>query len=153
MRAVLTEIEFHLRGEARSEDGFGSDYANLDIDHIMPLSWFKHWPLGGFGHIDESEVRPAELNQISGHDLSEREQTILYRRDCIPRLGNLTLLNLSVNREAQEKAFDEKRRLLIANTNLRLNVPLVAQENWDESAITDRGAEFASAAVSIWPRP
>jgi hypothetical protein len=39
-------------------------------------------------------------------------------------LGNLTLLNLSVNREAQNKAFNVKRELLIANTNLRLNVPL-----------------------------
>ena len=153
MRAVLTEIEFHLRGEARSEDSFGSDYANLDIDHIMPLSWFKYWPLGDFGHIDESEATLAEQKRISGHDLSEREQAILDRRDCIPRLGNLTLLNLSVNREAQAKEFDEKRRLLIANTNLRLNVPLVAQESWDESTITDRSAKFAAVAVSIWPRP
>ena len=75
------------------------------------------------------------------------------RRDCILRLGNLTLLNLSVNREAQAKAFDEKRRLLIANTNLRLNVPLVAKESWDESTITDYSAEFAAAAVSIWLGP
>ena len=153
MRAVLTEIELHLRGETRSEDGFGSDYANLDIDHIMPQSWFKHWPLDDFSHIDESEASLAELTRISGHDLSEREQAILDRSDCIPRLGNLTLLNLSVNREAQAKAFDEKRRLLIANTNLRLNVPLVAQESWDESTITDRSAAFAAAAISIWPRP
>ena len=151
MRAVLTEIEFHLRGEARIEDGFGFDYANLDIDHIMPLSWFKHWPLGDFGHIDESEVEPAKQKRISGHDLSEREQAILDRKDCIPRLGNLALLNLSVNREAQAKAFDEKRSLLIDHTNLRLNVPLVAQESWDESTITDRSAKFAAAAVSIWP--
>ena len=153
MRAVLTEIEFYLREETRSEDGFGSNYDNLDIDHIMPQSWFKHWPLDDFGHIEESEIWPAELNQISGRDLSEREQAILDRRDCIPRLGNLTLLNLSVNREAQAKAFDEKRRLLIANTNLRLNVPIVVEESWDESAITDRSAKFAAVAISIWPRP
>ena len=153
MRAVLTEIEFYLRGEARIEDGFGSDYANLDIDHIMPLSWFKHWPLGDFGYIDESEASLADQKRISGHDLSEREQAILDRQDCIPRLGNLTLLNLSVNREVQAKAFDEKQSLLIDNTNLRLNVPLVAQESWDESTITDRSAKFAAAAVSIWPRP
>lgn len=153
MRAVLTEIEFYLRRETRSEDGFGSNYDNLDIDHIMPQSWFRHWPLGDFGHIDESEVLPAESNRISGYDLSEREQAILDRSDCIPRLGNLTLINRSVNREAQAKAFDEKRCLLIANTNLRLNVPLVAQESWDENAITARSAKFAEAAVSIWPGP
>ncbi len=153
MRAILTEIEFYLRKETRSEDGFGSNYDNLDIDHIMPQSWFRHWPLGNFGHIDKSEVSLAELTRISGHDLSEREQAILDRSDCIPRLGNLTLLNLSVNREAQAKAFEEKRRLLVANTNLRLNVPLVAQESWDESTIKDRSAEFAAAAVSIWPGP
>lgn len=108
---------------------------------------------GDFGHIDESEVWPAELKQIGGHDLSEREQAILDRRDCIPTLGNLTLLNLSVNREAQAKAFDEKRSLLVDNTNLRLNVPLVARESWDEITITDRSAKFAAAAVSIWPKP
>jgi uncharacterized protein DUF262/uncharacterized protein DUF1524 len=152
-RAVLTEIEFHLRGEARSEDSFGSDYTNLDIDHIMPQSWFKHWPLRDFGYVDESEVGPAELRRISGHELSDRDQALLNRRGCIPRLGNLTLLNLSVNREAQAKSFEEKRRLLIANTNLRLNVPLVAIESWDEISIMERGGEFATAALTIWPGP
>ena len=65
----------------------------------------------------------------------------------------MTLLNLRVNREIQEKAFEEKRRLLIENTNLRLNVPLVALNSWNESTIADRSAKLAEAAVSIWPRP
>ena len=152
MRAVLSEIELHLRGEARTEDGFGSDAGNLDIDHIMPESWFKHWPLGDFGFVDGSEAWSAQLKRISGYDLSERELAILSRRDRIPTLGNLTLLNLSVNREVQQKAFADKQRLLIENTNLRLNVPLVPLNSWDESTIADRGANFAEAAVAIWPR-
>lgn len=152
-RAVLTEVEVHLRDTARGEGAFVSDQGNLDIDHIMPQSWFEHWPLREFGHIDESDVGPAEFARFSGHDLSERERAILDRIDCIPRMGNLTLLNLSVNREAQAKAFAEKRRLLIGNTSLRLNVPLVARETWDESAIMERSAQFAEVAVSIWAKP
>ena len=153
MRAVLAEIELHLRGEARIEDGFGSDFANLDIDHIMPEAWHNHWPLEDFGLVSRSEIWQANLGRITGQDLSSRELAILERKDYIRRLGNLTLLNLSVNREVQEKSFDEKRRLLADNTNLRLNVPLVALDSWDETSIADRSAKFAEAAVTIWPKP
>jgi hypothetical protein len=40
-----------------------------------------------------------------------------------------------VNREAQNFAFINKRDLLIANTNLRLNIPLISLQVWDEEAI------------------
>jgi hypothetical protein len=152
-RAILSEIELHLRGEVRREDGFGSDFSHLDIDHIMPRSWYKHWPIGDYGHINESEVWPAKLARLGGAELSDRQQAILARSASIPKLGNLTLLNLSVNREAQAREFDEKRRLLIANTNLRLNVPLVALEEWDEGSIEARGTQLADAATEIWPGP
>ena len=64
-------------------------------------------------------------------------------------LGNLTLLNLSVNREAQNFAFTNKRDLLIANTNLRLNIPLISLQVWDEEGIVNRGEFLADAAVKV----
>ena len=80
---------------------------------------------------------------------------ISNRQGRIATLGNLTLLNLSVNREAQNFAFIKKRDLLIANTNLRLNIPLISLQVWDEEAIGKRGELLADAAVNVWsgPRP
>ena len=63
--------------------------------------------------------------------------------------------NLSVNREAQNFAFTNKRDLLIANTNLCLNIPPISLQVWDEEGIVKRGELLADAAVNVWsgPRP
>ena len=58
-----------------------------------------------------------------------------------------------MNREAQHFAFAIKRDLLIANTNLRLNIPLIALQTWDEASIAMRGEQLADAALKIWPGP
>ena len=81
------------------------------------------------------------------------QQAIAARQAVVRTLGNLTLLNLSVNRQAQNRAFLEKRDLLIANTNLRLNIPLIARTTWDEAAIAERGKQLTEAAVNLWPGP
>jgi hypothetical protein len=75
------------------------------------------------------------------------------RQGAVRNLGNLTLLNLSVNRQAQNHAFTEKRDLLIANTNLRLNIPLISLTVWDETAIAKRGQELTEIALRLWPGP
>ena len=78
---------------------------------------------------------------------------IAQREAAYRTLGNLTLLKLSVNRQAQHYGFKEKRDLLIANTNLRLNVPLVSHTDWDETSIADRGRELTDVALRLWPGP
>lgn len=45
-----------------------------------------------------------------------------------------------------------KKQLLIANTNLSLNVKLIGQDSWDEDAIAERGKWLSVAAVKIYPR-
>ena len=92
---------------------------------------------------------------MARHELTARQRMIAAREAVIPTLGNLTLLNLSVNREAQNFAFAKKRDLLIANTSLRLNVPLISMQGWDELAIAKRSESLADAALTIWrgPRP
>jgi hypothetical protein len=47
----------------------------------------------------------------------------------------------------------EKRDLLIANTNLRLNIPLVSRSDWNEVAIAERGQQLTSVALRLWPGP
>lgn len=85
--------------------------------------------------------------------MNERQQMIARREKAYRTLGNLTLLNLGVNRQAQHFPFGGKRDLLIANTNLRLNVLLVSRTEWNEKGIAERGQELTHIALRLWPGP
>jgi hypothetical protein len=151
MRAILAELELELRQTARTEDSFSIDLSHLDVDHILPRSWYKHWPLPNGSEVEWSETRNIRLKQFVEMPLDEREQAIISREDSIPTLGNLTLLNLSVNREAQHKSFSLKKELLLENTTLRLNVPLLGMETWNEETIKKRGEILSDVALRVWP--
>ena len=151
MRGILVELEWSLRQNARTEDAFGDKLSHLDIDHILPQSWFEHWYLADGSKANSAEMQSVMLKQRSGIPLNEREQLIATRQSSLKTLGNLTLLNLSVNREAQHKDFSVKKDLLIANTNLRLNVELLKYDNWSETQIKIRAEQLASEALRIFP--
>jgi hypothetical protein len=153
IRAILTELEGYLRTTVRSEEPTAPNLSNLDVDHIMPRSWFAHWLLADNFSVTSHEASEIELLVLTGEEPNERQKMIAQRQAAIPTLGNLTLLNLSVNREAQNFAFGSKRDLLIGNTSLRLNIPLISLQAWDESAIAKRGEVLANAALQIWPGP
>src|ERR1035441_5709416 len=124
--------------------------------HIMPRSWFAYWPLPDANPIAEEsfvtadEATAVQQRELFREPLNERQQMIADRQSSINTLGNLSLLNLSVNREAQNYAFTNKRDLLIDNTNLRLNIPLMLLNDWDESGTKERGKVLAEASLVIW---
>ena len=155
VRAILTELEAYLRTTIRSEEPVLPDLSELDVDHILPRSWFAYWALADGTNATSHEADEVEVLNRAGVQLDPRQQMISDRQARIATLGNLTLLNLSVNREAQNFEFGRKRDLLIANTNLRLNIPLISLQQWDEEAIVKRGELLADAAVKVWsgPRP
>lgn len=155
MRAILLEIELELRRTVKTEAVIVQNFNQLDIDHIMPRSWFEHWPLPDKSKATWSDDDRVQVKQLAGYSLTERETAILTRQGRIPTLGNLTLLNLSVNREAQHKEFKTKRDLLIANTTLRLNIPLLGYKDndWTEEIIKQRREQLADAALRVWPGP
>ena len=153
MRAILTEIEAGLRAKTRTEEPVTPDLSLLDVDHILPRSWFTHWPLGDGSRVAATEAAELQFTGLSTGKMTERQRQIAARQASVLTLGNLTLLNLSVNREAQHFAFVNKRDLLIKNTSLRLNVPLVSMAAWDEPAIEARSIVLADVALHVWPGP
>jgi hypothetical protein len=150
---MLAELERGLRAGVRPEEVFVGGLDHLDVDHILPQSWYAHWPLGDGTAVPSEEAAEVELIVRAGLPLNERQRMIGARQGAVRNLGNLTLLNLSVNRQAQNHAFTEKRDLLIANTNLRLNIPLISLTVWDETAIAKRGQELTEIALRLWPGP
>lgn len=151
-RMLLTELEGWLRLAKRTEEPTIPDLSKLDIDHILPTCWHEHWTLPDGSRGTHAEQLASEQLEITGGVLSDHQQAIRRRSKVIPTLGNLTLLNLSVNREAQNKAFSIKKQLLIANTVLNLNGDLMARELWDEDAIAIRAKRLADAATQLYSR-
>lgn len=151
-RMLLTELEGWLRLSKRTEEPTIPDLSNLDIDHIMPGSWYEHWTLPDGSKATIEEYQVAQQQEMVGGTLSDHYKAILSRNKAISTLGNLTLLNLSVNREVQNKPFLIKRGLLIANSVLNINGELMAQEAWDEESIAARSKRLADAASQLYPR-
>lgn len=152
-KAMLADLERGLRADVRPEEVLVGGLDVLDVDHILPQSWYTYWPLGNGTAVSADEGTEVELVVRSGLPLNERQRLIADRQAACRNLGNLTLLNLSVNRQAQNRAFADKRDLLIANTSLRLNVPLIALAAWDEASIAARGQKLADLALRLWPGP
>ncbi|MGK3125917.1 DUF262 domain-containing protein [Candidatus Pantoea formicae] len=152
MRSILTEIEGELRRKAKTEEPVAPDLSGLDVDHLMPQNWYAHWPLENGEDVTDSEAAAVKQVVDSGTELTPEQQVVWNRQQAVVTLGNLTLLNLSVNRSVQDSAFARKRDELITNTSLRLNVPLIAKDKWDEDEILVRGKLLGNTALSVWPK-
>lgn len=152
MRSLLTELEGSLRMSVKSEEPELPNLSALDIDHILPRNWHTHWPLKDGSAAAGSDESDIEMIVRAGGTLTPWQKLIRERHESIATLGNLTLLNLSVNRSAQHCDFLVKREKLIANTSLRLNVPLIAKMEWNESEISARSDFLAAEALKIWSR-
>lgn len=137
LRMVLESIEDHWRGWVGgqvSAAGMRIRRASYAIEHLIPQSWLKHWPLAA--------------------DTSEPE-----REARIHRLGNLTLLTKKLNSTvsngpwlgAKGKAehLQEKDVLLLNSRILKSH----QNQQWDEPAIDARTHDAVEAILSIWPVP
>jgi hypothetical protein len=151
-KSLLAEIEVRLRSP-RSEEPLPGGLENLDIDHIMPTSWFEHWPLPDESTAEFSEATDVNSLMLIESQLSERQQAIYRREVAKTTIGNLTLLHYGVNRSLQNREFSVKREKLFAESNLHLNRPLMRLETWAETNIAARGGALFDVAVKLWVGP
>lgn len=99
-----------------------SDSDNYTIEHILPESADETW-----GEFENEEIERS-----------------------IYRLGNLTLLEKKLNRNADTMNYESKKAFFVqSNCNLTKNLP-ESFETWTEAKITARQKELAKAAKSIW---
>ncbi|HDV7870016.1 TPA: HNH endonuclease, partial [Escherichia coli] len=152
MRSMLTELERELCRQVKTEKPDVPNLSNLDIDHLMPQSWYSCWPLENGHMVTNSDATVMNQIVLSGTDLTPEQLLVRKRQQAIATLGNLTLLNLSVNRSVQNAVFLKKRDALIVHTNLRLNIPLILKDKWDESEILERGKKLGEIALKVWPK-
>lgn len=147
LRLILEQIEIALRSKKSEEMNIPQ---NLQIEHVLPQSWGKHWPLKG-KFIPENTIKHPFLASFES-DFEEEEQLIRKRNAQLHTLGNLTLLNKYLNPSASNSSFEIK---LVAykDSVLRINRHFDNQTTWDEECIRQRGEQLGKLLCTIWPIP
>jgi hypothetical protein len=152
MRTVLVELENVLRTQ-RTEEPVTPALGNLDIDHMLPQSWWDHWPLGDGSRSTFEEVNHVRHGLPPDWTLTPKQKMIKAREEVVPTMGNLTLLHYGTNRAAKNFAFAIKQEQFLRHSNLHLNRDMLTATNWDEAKIETRGEALFLAACHIWPGP
>ena len=126
-KMVLEAIEMSLRSDKTESLG---QFRNLTVEHIMPQSWERNWPLP-----------------------ENTEEATDSRIQAIKEIGNLTLLTDKLNATASNAAWDEKQETLGKHTAFRLNWELLKEppDVWDEAVIHERSRQLCEYIKEIWP--
>ena len=137
VRMVLESIEDYWRGWVPgqvSAAGMRIRRGSYAIEHVMPQSWIKHWPLPAGGSEPERDAR-------------------------IHRLGNLTLLTRKLNSTvsngpwlgaAGKAAHLQEKDVVLLNSKVLKDY---GSRQWDEAAIDLRTAHAIEAILAIWQVP
>ena len=94
---------------------------------------------GSKTHIEHVMPRNNSVWNVS----DEVHDTYLWR------LGNLTLLNSSLNESASNKTFEEKKKEY-AQSKIKLNEYICSFDKWDASSIEKRQLYLTDIALRIW---
>ncbi|ANJ00005.1 hypothetical protein A8O14_07925 [Polynucleobacter wuianus] len=136
LRMVLEAIEDYRRGwigDQVSMSGVRVRRGTYAIEHLMPQSWERHWPLTD-GYTEQN------------------------RNDRIHKLGNLTLLSSKLNSSVSNGSWggeEGKRPSLLKRDVLFLNRSVTDDAGlvWDEGKIDARTEGLIDDILAIWPVP
>lgn len=142
IRLLLGAIDQLVRDENPHEPPATIDYDSLQIEHVMPGSWEKHWPIShDGGALEQNDDDPlwAGLAQ--------------ERRRIVDRIGNLTLVTGTFNREVSNLGWSMKQPEFAKQKSLVINYDIATSPDWSEDRIDARARVLAAAACRCWPAP
>lgn len=145
IKAIFLDLEMAMRS-SRTDDFDFSKLDKLDVEHILPVSWFEYWQLPDGISVKEEEIKNIDID-------SPHSALIIKRERVKNSIGNLTLLHNGVNRSLQNYSFKQKRETFFAESNLHLNRDLMMADCWNENKIEQRGKKLFDFAKKIWEGP
>jgi hypothetical protein len=147
LRSLLVGLENTLRLDGKVEPGslLSSSDQKLNIEHLLPQNWQKHWSLG-----EEAS-----------------EEALLRRSTAVHKLGNLTLTTTKLNSSLSNNPWEKKREDIRRYSLLRLTTDSVLCKpprleawtndqwaaDWNEERIDLRTLYLTSVALNRWARP
>jgi Protein of unknown function DUF262/Protein of unknown function (DUF1524) len=121
-RYILSEINSNYTDN--KELVANPNATELNLEHILPQKPIDKW-LTEFSN-------PDDANQY------------------IYRLGNMTLLDSSVNRKVGNTSFEEKCAKAFSNSKLDITREILNYQVWGPKQIEERQQKMAKAACQIW---
>lgn len=143
-RAMLTRLD-----EA-AKDKFDDHIKIVDeltLEHVMPVRWAKNWPLQSSQMASTDSLWDLGLDTKTDPALRAE---IEDRIRLIDTIGNLVLVNQAKNSKLSNMSFVEKK-LILADSSLKLTRHVAQRDEWDEEAIKVRSAHLAELAIRTWP--
>ncbi|MCA9605136.1 MAG: DUF262 domain-containing protein [Myxococcales bacterium] len=132
LRMILEAIDLRLRSDLTEQVHLPT---KLTIEHVLPQSWEKNWPL------------PETA------DIEERLALRAGRSAAVHRIGNLTLLTKKLNPALSNSAWAKKREEITRHSALNMNRHFHDVEQWNEDAIERRSHLLLRQAQAIWAHP
>ena len=138
IRLLLGALDCLLRDEDPHEPPAVIDYDDLQIEHVMPRSWVEHWPV----YTEEGlAVAQSDDDPVWVTLADQRSRTV-------DRIGNLTLVTGTFNRDVSNLAWDAKRPEFAKQKSLVINHELANSDAWDESRIVSRAKRTSRSRMS-----
>lgn len=119
IKYVFTKMEMTLSSQA----GIVPSPESLSVEHILSRKPGNGWP----SLMRKDDFIKKNLNKI----------------------GNLTILTETSNREAQSHDFSFKKNIY-AQSSYQITQELCSVENWTESSIDERQSRLANIAAATW---
>lgn len=148
LRYIFSKIENALRG--KFDETVSVDTDNLTVEHILPESWAKNWPLPSGEIVPTESYYDLFALGVEVSDLTRREMEA--REAAKQTIGNLTMITNSLNPSLGNNSWTAKRAR-IAKSLLALNRHVGEHETWDEATIEARGAQLATTVNTVWLYP
>jgi len=126
-RYILAKICNHIAQQSQKcgvERIVNPNSRQVNLDHILPQDIKDPWP---------------------SYFLKDVEPT-----DYVYRIGNLTLLTSSINRDAADISFSEKKRLALDTSELPINQYFNPISTWGSQQIEARQDNLAKIALEVW---
>jgi hypothetical protein len=152
-RLLLAKAATHIGATTAAEVAWAPVWGNLHVEHLMPQSWYEHWPLSDGSHATEQEALEVKAMTENRIQQDPRLRQISERERLKNTIGNLTILNSGLNEELRNSPWSSKRTAIGENTQLRMNFDLAALDAWGEPAIGARSERIGRIAIEEWPRP
>ncbi len=151
-RVLLARAAVHIGATTAAEVAWAPNWSSLQVEHMLPQSWYEHWILPDGSSVTEEDARQAAVATEDQIKMQPTWQVILKRERLKNTVGNLTILNSALNNEIKNHAWKVKRDAIRSNTQLRMNFDLASLDTWDDALIEQRSQAIFEIAVKEWPR-
>lgn len=148
LRLILERLELSYRNRKTENLDIES---GLQIEHVLPQTWWTHWALQGKAIPDVVGKYPYFAEKEKYFEFKALADLIRLRNSAVHMIGNLSLVNRHLNPAGGNANFSLKL-VEYQNSVLRLNRYFSEFKEWDEQAIAIRGRLLGEAICSIWPR-